>query len=363
MPVSKLTKRFPNLKEWERGAAQPTLKQLEQFAKAVHVPIGFLFLPAPPVEKAPIPDFRSGGERLRQPSPELLDTVYICQQRQEWYRDHAIATGEEPLPFVGSASTSNAIEPVAATIRHALHLDIEERSQISSWSEALRRMVEQADAAGVLVMRNGVVLNNNNRPLEPGEFRGFTLSDTVAPLIFVNAADSKAAQMFTLAHELAHVWLGQTALGDEEAGRLPEDATERWCDQVAAEILVPLSAIREIYRRGAELNAEANRLARYFKVSSLVALRRVFDAGAVSRQGFQQAYDHELENLARIAKESAGGGDFYLTQGARVGKRFARALIESTAEGRTLYREALHLLGFTKLSTLHDLGRSLEVPV
>src|SRR5579871_5768303 len=92
----RLARRFPKLSEWERGTAQPTLKQVEQFAKATHTPVGFLFLPQPPAEEMPLPDFRTGrAARAGRASPDLLETIYICQQRQEWFRDYARATGED----------------------------------------------------------------------------------------------------------------------------------------------------------------------------------------------------------------------------------------------------------------------------
>src|SRR5690348_11418467 len=99
--------RFPHLEAWMNGEVQPTLKQLEAFAKATHTPVGFLFLPAPPEERVPIPDFRTvSGRETQRPSPDLLETIYICQQRQEWYRDFARSVGEHALPFVGSAKIS-----------------------------------------------------------------------------------------------------------------------------------------------------------------------------------------------------------------------------------------------------------------
>lgn len=358
LSLDDLSHQFPHLPEWETGTARPTLRQLEHFANATHTPVGYLFLPQPPVEHVPIPDFRTrGSRRVTQPGPDLLDTIYLCQQRQEWYQDFQRTQGEGPLPFVGSAALSSEIEATAATMRHALAFDVDERQRMPTWSDALRRFIEQADAAGVLVMVNGVVGNNHHRKLDPEEFRGFALADALAPLVFINGADTKAAQIFTLAHELAHIWLGRTALSDIGPASTPTHQVERWCNGVAAELLVPLTEFRTAYRRGEDLRAALDRLARHFKVSTLVILRRIHDTGGLTREQLAQAYQQELDRLRSMPRSS--GGDFYLTRAARVGKRFARALVASTLEGQTLHRDAFRLLGFSKLSTFRELGHNL----
>jgi Zn-dependent peptidase ImmA (M78 family) len=358
--VQDLAVAFPKLDRWERNEEQPTLKQIERFAMAVHAPIGFLFLPHPPVESVPIPDFRMpcNVHKLR-PSPDLLDTIYICQQRQEWYRDYSLSLGEKPLAFVGSSTIKSPILSVADTIRHELGFDVDQRRDMYTWTDALRHFITQADELGILVMCSGVVFNNTHRHLDPEEFRGFAMADPLAPLVFINGADTKAAQMFTLAHELAHIWLGQSAISDGQALILPDNDIENWCNQVAAELLVPLDVVRTEYDGTAELNEESTRLARRFKVSSLVILRRIYDTGAISREELWQAYENELARLRAIPRGS--GGDFYLTQAARVSKRFARALVISTLEGHTLHRDAFRMLGFSKLETFHELGRNLGV--
>lgn len=357
-----LLRRFPKLQAWESGDASPTLKQLEHFAQATHTPIGFLFLPEPPEERVPVPDFRTmGDEALRRPSPDLLDTVFQCQQRQEWYRDYARANREAPLRFVGSFNLNTSVVDSAASMRRALDFELHQRG--ASWSDALRRLAEQAEELGVLVMVNGVVGSNTHRRLDPQEFRGFALVDDLAPLVFVNGADTKAAQIFTLAHELAHIWLGQSALSDLDVATIPNNATERWCNQVAAELLVPLEALREQFLGEQALTDELDRLAREFKVSTLVLLRRVHDAGYLTWAKFTSAYRAELTRVLALLGDTggAGGGNFYNTQPVRVSKRFARAVIVSTLEGQTLHRDAFQMLGFKKLSTFHELGHRLGV--
>ena len=355
-----LVKRFPKYLEWESGEGQPTFKQLEQLAKATHAPIGSFFLSEPLREPVPIPDLRTVGNRLvTRPSVDLLDTVYLCQQRQDWYRDYARMEGEDPLPWVGSATPASDAESTASAMTAALGFGLAERRSLSTWTDALRLFIEQVDSLGVLVMVNGVVGNNTRRKLDPEEFRGFALADDLAPLIFINGADTKAAQLFTLAHELAHLWLGESALSDLGPASAPSHEIEVWCNRVAAEFLVPQAALRVAYREEEGLPSQLSRLARHFKVSSLVVLRRIFDIGAIDRGEFDLAYRQELERILSVA--SAGGGNFHPTLKTRVGQRFGRALVASTLGGRTSFSESFRLLGIRKPATLHEFAASLEV--
>lgn len=355
--------RFPKLGQWEAGEAQPTLKQLEAFAQAVHVPIGYLFLPVPPEEPLPIPDFRThDGRGVRRASPDLLDMLYACQERQGWYRDFALTVRLPEVGFVGSAALTDRPEDVAAGMAQALGFDVGDRAACRTWEEALRLFIAQADAAGVLVMVSSVVLSNNNRHLNPEEFRGFALADRQAPLVFINGADTKSGQMFTLAHELAHLWLGSSAVSDASAAPLNGYRREEvWCNAVAAELLVPLAALRPALQPIEPIDQAMQRLARQFKVSTLVILRRLLDAGALDRPAFDAAWTGERDRLRALAGAKAGGGDFYRTTLARVSRRFARALVESTLEGQTLYRDAFRMLGVKKTETFNNIGREVGV--
>ncbi len=361
---SALAKRFPKLEEWLRGEDRPTLRQLERFAQAAHAPIGYFFLAEPPQEAVPIPDLRTiGNARIERPSPDLLDTIYVCQQRQEWYREYALATGEPSLDFVGSARLTDSVVTTAERIRAALGFSVEQRGQLPTWTEALRRLIEQADALGVLVMVSGVVGSNTRRKLDSEEFRGFALSDPIAPLVFINGADTKAGQMFTLAHELAHIFLGESGLSDVAPVTMPSHDVEVWCNAVAAELLVPIEALRASLRSGEPLRETLDRLARQFKVSTLVILRRLHDAERITpRERFWAEYSAERDRLREMLAGS-GGGSFYLTTAARVGRRFARAVVTATLEGRASFTEASRLLGFRKMGTFHKLALSLGVAV
>ena len=358
-----LARKFQRLEDWETGDVQPTLKQIQAFARAVHVPTGYLFLSSPPDEPVPIPDFRTvAGRQVTRPSPDLLDTIYLCQERQSWYREYARIEGQSELGFVNSAAVATPTATVAGEMREKLDFQVAERQDCPTWSDALRLFAQRADQIGILVMVNGVVGSNNHRRLDPSEFRGFALADSLAPVVFINGADTKAAQMFTLAHELAHIWLGSSALSN--IGARPAANTRReeiWCNAVAAEFLVPLAALRAELRFGEQLPQTMSRLARSFKVSSLVVLRRLLDAEWIDPPTFELHWQSESERLKVLNRSSGGGGNFYRTTLARVSRRFARALVESTREGHTLYRDAFRMVGVSKAETFNNLGREAGV--
>jgi Zn-dependent peptidase ImmA (M78 family) len=357
-----LTARFRKWPLWLSGEAQPTLRQLEKFARLTHTAFGYFFLPEPPVLELPVPDFRAlRDETLAVPSSNLLDTLYLCQQRQDWYRDYARLNVLPALAFIGSVKTGDAPETVAQQMRDVLDLSIDERRRLPTWTDALRQLIAKAEDAGVMVMVSSVVGSNSHRKLDVAEFRGFALADDLAPLIFLNGADSKAAQMFTLAHELAHLWLGASGVSDVHAGRIPAQQTEKWCNQVAAELLMPLQALQAMHQPDNPIPEEIQRLSREFKVSTLVALRRLFDAGFIDQPTLWQQYREEQERLRTLKERSGAGGDFYRTLGARTSKRFARAVVSSTLEGQTLFRDAFRMLGVRKSATFYKAARELGV--
>jgi Zn-dependent peptidase ImmA (M78 family) len=341
-----LEKRFSKLPEWLSGKSQPTMHQLEALAKATSTPPGYFFLPEPPEEQLSIPHFRTLGDgRPLKPSPDLLETVQVMERRQAWMREYLVEQGSEPLSFVRSAQLTVEPERLANEMRRALGLAGGWAANQPRWTDALRQLHNRIEEAGILVSVSGIVGNNTRRKLDPTEFRGFVLVDEYAPLVFVNGADGKAAQMFTLAHELAHVWFGSSAAFDLQELQPADDETERACNRVAAEFLVPASQMRNFWSSVRQEPEPFQATARHFKVSELVAARRAIDLGLIKRSEFLDFYRDYQEREHRAAAKNQEGGNFYATQNLRIGRRFAEVVVRAAMEGSILYRDAYQLTG------------------
>ena len=251
---------------WEQSG-KISIAQADRLAARTYTPLGYLYLGEPPDDSLPIHDFRTrGGDPPRRPSPDLLDTIYLMQRRQAWMRDDLIENEEDLLPFVGAYSRRDGHTKVAAAMRDALGLNAGWAEEQRSWREALSFLRNRLDQVGILVVFNGVVGNSINRKLDPNEFLGFALVDEYAPLIFVNSKYYIAAQTFTLAHELAHLFVGETGLSALNMLLPANNATERFCNRTAAEFLVPakscgptglLSKMRKTHFRRSPSNSKS----------------------------------------------------------------------------------------------------------
>ncbi|MGK7942071.1 MAG: ImmA/IrrE family metallo-endopeptidase [Crocosphaera sp.] len=358
-----LLKKFPKLPEWKAGTTQPTLKQLEQFAKKNRVPLGMLFLPSPPVEKLPISDFRTiKNNSINKPSQNLLETIYLCQQIQEWYSQYLRDNGFSENEFVGCVTIDNSVIEVAQNFRDAVGFSLEERQQFTNLEETRRFCIAQVRKLNILVIISGFVGNNTHRSLNPNEFRGFVLIDRFSPLIFINGKDTKSAQLFTLAHELAHIWLGSEGISNIQIADVKnQDDHEIWCNKVAAELLVPLEDLDNNFYHSNALEDEIKRLAKFYKVSSLVITRRLYDLKVYDYQKFRTIYEQESDDfkLSGKQKKQKAGGDFYRNINAKMGSQFLQALVSSTLEGKTLFRDAFRLLGIKKSKAFYNIANNL----
>ena len=324
---------------WENGVTFPTFRQAQSLASAARIPFGFLFLAVPPEEKLPLPDLRTiGSTPLSQPSVDLLDTVRNTLLKQSWYQEYLKEQGQQAFAFVGSKSVNTPVKQVAAAMHAELQLD--KKARTGTGDEYLTALIAAADRAGILVMRNGVVGNNTRRVLDVSEFRGFAVADPLAPLVFINNADALKARLFTLMHELAHLWIGSSGISS-----LPDSASrreERFCNAVAGEFLAPEDEFRNAWDDKTDWRQNISRLVAVFHVSNLVIAHRARDLGFIDKQMYQDYYLAELESFRRN-KKSRGGG--YATFIARNGGQFSQAVLRETLSGRMLMRDAGRLLG------------------
>lgn len=231
-----LSVKLERVKEWERGLSLPTFNQSQKWAAVVHVPFGFLFLKAPPQEHLPLPDLRTvGGVFPEKPSLNLIDTVRDVLRKQDWYLDYLQDQERSQLPFVGRFSLRSPVKDVVADIRRIL--GVTDDFARMSYDDYFRALVSGAEDAGILVMRSGVALGNTHRKLDVSEFRGFAISNALAPVVFINSAEAPTARLFTLMHELAHIWIGSTGVSDGSSQSARQE--EAFCNAVAGEFLAP----------------------------------------------------------------------------------------------------------------------------
>jgi Zn-dependent peptidase ImmA (M78 family) len=345
--------------KWLAMEARPTLRQLQDFAKASGVGFGYLLLPQPPAWRLPVPDFREGFATPPTPSANLIAVLSQSQRRQDWYRDYVISQGGGSLDFVGSARELAAAE-AAAMIRAAL--DFEVSSREGTWSDTRKALLRAFEALGGLTVATSMVENNTKRPLDEDEFRGFSLVDDIAPLVFVNTHQSLNGQIFTLAHEFAHVWRGTSGIGNEDPRERGETEVERWCNSVASETLVPRADLAAMYPAVSNLDLPdaLDELARDFRCGTLVVLQALHRTGVRTFEDFTSVYDAEVNRLQRLQQgRQSSGGDHYNNQPFRIGERLSRALVYDALEGRTTIDEAMRLMSIKSLSTFDEYARRL----
>ena len=232
-----------NIIQWLNGTKTPTFKQIEDFSKKANIPLGYFFLQTPPVEQMELLEYRTVDSiQLVNPSRNLIDTVHEMENIQDWMKDYRQELGFEVLPIVGCMKDVRDAQSIVDRIRKDLELDTTWYEKCRNSREAFGFIRGQLETCGVIVMMNGVVGKNTHRALDINEFRAFTMVDEWAPLVFINAADSNGARLFSLLHEAAHIWLGVDDLYNDRHNRINGvSVVEIMCNAVAGELLVPKS--------------------------------------------------------------------------------------------------------------------------
>lgn len=348
---------------WEEGKSAIPFSIAKKLSKISLIPLGLLFADAAPEEDLPIADFRTPGSQiLMRPSPELIETIHDAKRKQEWYREYLISQDYEPLPFIGMYRLDDDPKLAAGTIIHLLSLDSPEYIQCRDWQDSQRYLINHAEDAGITVIVTSIFRNNTHRPLISDEFRGFVLSDTIAPLVMINGSDAKPAQMFTLVHEIAHLLIDSSGVLDSpllSPHTLPQ---EQWCNQVAAEVLAPADHVMSLWNRNADDDTNLENLRKKLKISRMVAIIRAFHLGLITASDKDLYYSNEMGRIMAAKKkdqEKPGGPDPHLMRRYKTGRNLALAVLSEVASGQMLYRDAFSLLGVKNTSGLKKFAERL----
>lgn len=337
-----------NIMQWINGTKTPTFNQIEDFSKKSNIPLGYFFLQTPPVEELHLLDFRTVDSiQLANPSRNLIDTIYEMERVQDWMKEYRQDTGFDVLPLVGSLKGQNNPMFLAEAIRKDLELDLTWYEKCKTTADAFNHIRNLLEESGVVVMLSGIVGKNTHRALSVDEFRAFAMVDEWAPLIFINSVDSQGAKLFSLCHEIAHIWLGENDLYNDRRHSINNvKPIEVLCNAVASELMVPIEAflLKWQEREFEDIYSRITNLAQLFNCSESVIARKAFDNHKIDQEIYNQVIDNAIESF-RSQKENkeSSGGNYYNTMGTRLDGRLVRALCESIRSGRTSYTEAYRL--------------------
>ncbi|MGJ0516091.1 MAG: ImmA/IrrE family metallo-endopeptidase [Methylomicrobium sp.] len=344
------------LKAWEDGEKPLTFRQAQSFANKTHIPFGYLFLPKPPEESLPLPDLRTiDGQRPLRPSAELLDIIRIVLQRQSWYRDYLLEQGETRGDVAGRCNLQTPISQAVQDMRQMLKVSA--HPDRGSWDDYFRELIQKIEQIGVLVMRQGAV-HHWSRPLSVAEFRGFAVADKIAPVIFINQADAPSARLFTLIHELAHIWIGQSGISNSDPQT--DRKEEIFCNAAAAEFLVPETEFLALWKEDYESwQQNIAPLEAHFHVSPWVLARRALTLNKVTLQQYQQ-YIANLHAQYKMRESTQGGPTYYRTKHSQISDRFSKAVVAEALSGRLLLRDAGRLLDM-KPNNIQNYAKELGI--
>ena len=330
----KVSKRFGQFLTGERT---PSFNQLSEMAKQFRIPLGMLLSDEViPEKKIEIPFRTVNSEFIGEPSRELRDTIDEMKSKQAFLKEERLPE----LDFIGRFSMDDDAMVVAEAVRKILGLSKNYFEKVKK-EKVFKFLRGKISRIGVFVFTNGKFQDNTHRVLDPKEFRGFVLSDKEAPIIFINQADTKNAQVFTLIHEFVHLLLGEEKILGQIPLESEFDEVEAFVNKVTAEVLVPTQLLKLKYTE----HPSIDELATIFKVSRFVIARRLFDLGFISKSDYQiHVREWEIAWKNRT-KDKSDGGNYNNNTLYRIDRNFFQYIENAIQSDRITYTEAFRLLG------------------
>lgn len=343
------------LKEWEEGISQPTINKAQILAKAYKRPFALFFLPEIPRDFYPLQDFRKSGSKSLTTSSIFI--IREIQQKQAWISDVYSENNDEKLSFVGSFTLKNNPQTVAK--------DILSRLKITPGNyktdNPIREWIDAAETNGIFVSRTSFI--HSRMKLDSEELQGFAIADSYAPFVFVNSDDWNAPQLFTLVHELAHIWIAETGISNgiepEIKNRDKFSPIELFCNEVAANALIPSETILTIDRSIYRNSQDVFKAARNLGVSTFAFLFRALNLNIISLPLYQtlkkqadveyQAFvkkEEEKKAAQKLKrKDNPGGPNPYLLRLNKNSRLFTQVVLDALRSGFVQPTQASLLLG------------------
>lgn len=338
---AKVSVTVEKLKEWEEGTSQPTIRQAQTLAKAYKRPFALFFLPEIPRDFQPLQDFRKSNSKELTTSSVFI--IREIQQKQAWISDIYEENREDKLPFVGRFSINDNPQKVANDILATLNIN----PAFYKTENPIKEWIDAAEANGIFVSRTSFI--HSRLKLDSKELQGFTIADPYAPFVFVNSEDWNAPQLFTLVHELAHVWIAETGISNEIEPQLRNKhklhPVELFCNEVAANALMPKEIVLSFDLVSFKSSKGIFKTAKQLGVSSFALLVRALNLNLVSITTYQYlkkeadkdfaAYlkREEDKKVRQKEKGKTGGPDYFLLQLNRNSRLFTQTVLDSFRGG------------------------------
>lgn len=352
-------KDFKRLSNENDGAVSLTLKQAEKLAKVLRYPFVFLLLDSPvtDIDKLPIADFRSIEGKEINPNINLKEQIEYCQNQQDWFSDYVNTCDLDVFKYNGKFSLHDDPQKVGLKLKEFLKITYKLSKNANDYLKRLKIILENN---GILVSSSKVLKNTQNR-LSLSDFRGFTLYDDNAPLIFINGNDSTSAQIFTLCHELGHIVLGQSGVSDVVKNNSKK--IEKWCNEFAANILMPKNDVIDTFDQYINISQFLQDATKLFHLSTNALLLRIYNLNLIDKDTFDKEWAKAkalYKDYLKSLQESNGksSGYYYKTVNSRLSHRLLQSLISSTSVGKTTFRDAACLLGLKSVSTFDKLVKN-----
>ncbi|NWJ52350.1 MAG: ImmA/IrrE family metallo-endopeptidase [Bacteroidetes bacterium] len=339
--AAKVSVSIDKLKAWENGISQPTINQAQILAKAYKRPFALFFLSEIPRDFQPLQDFRKKDSK-----PLGTASIFIIreiQQKQAWISEVYEEDKENKIPFVGRFSINDNPKAVAKDILETLGIN----PANYKLGNPIKEWIDKAESNGIFISRSSFI--HTRLKLDSDEIQGFAIADPYAPFVFINTEDWPAPQLFTLVHELAHIWIAETGISNEIDPEITDkdkfNPVELFCNEVAANALIPYDIITNLETHTFSSSKEIYSASKHLGVSSFAFLIRALNINLLTFDKYRKLkHEADIEFKAFLKKEeerkakqkikeNKGGPNPYLLQLNKNSRLFTQTVLDAFRGG------------------------------